>query len=86
MTHLNPQFHLVKTKFTRIYTIFLIFAHNIECGSLDPLKQESKSMLLTCFEQNYEKYHTFQVKIVIFKAIKITLDILTSFENLTFNH
>ena len=73
---LKPYFYIVKLGFTGVYIIFLISAQNIDCGySLEPPLREA---VLTnthnlCFEQKYEKYLNFCLKIFNFSVINFSV-------------
>ena len=70
---LKPNFYIVKLGFTGVYIIFLLSAQNMDCGySLEPpcrggsneyLNLAGEALLTSthnlCFEQKYEKYHSF---------------------------
>ena len=64
---LKPHFYIVKLGFTGVNIIFLISAQNIDCGySLEPPRRGgSKEYHNLCFEQKYEKYPIFYLKIFI---------------------
>ena len=65
---LEPHFYIVKLGFTGVYIIFLFLLKNIDCGySLEPPRQAVlTSTHNICFEQKYEKYQNFYLKIFIF--------------------
>ena len=70
---LKPHFYIVKLWFTGVHISFHISAQNIDCGySLEPPRRggsnESHNL---CFEQKYEKYQNFYLKIFIFFGGKI---------------
>ena len=54
---LKPHFYVVKLGFTGVYIIFLISAQKHNL----------------CFEQKYEKYQNFYLKIFIFLVVKISI-------------
>ena len=59
---------MVKLGFTGVYIIFHISAQNIDCGySLEPPRGGgSNEYQNLCFEQTYEKYQNFYLKIFNF--------------------
>ena len=70
---LKPHFYTVKLGLTGVYVFFFLFLlKNIDCGySLEPPHRTPQSMFLTsahnlCFEQKYEKYQNFYLKIFKF--------------------
>ena len=65
---LKRHFYIVKLGFTGVYIIFLISAKNIYCGySLElPHLAILTSTHNLCFEQKYETYQRFFMKIFIF--------------------
>ena len=69
MLTLKPHFYIVKLGFTGVYIIFLISAQNIDCEySLEPPRRGgSDEYRNLCFEQKYEKYQNFYLKIFIFQ-------------------
>ena len=58
---LKPHFYIVKLGFAGVQVIFLISAQNMDCGySLEPPRRGgSNEYHNLCFEQKYEKYHSF---------------------------
>ena len=57
--------NVVKLGFTEVYMIFLNSTQNIDCGySLEPPRRTHN----LCFEQKYEKYQNFYLKIFIFSG------------------
>ena len=68
---LKPHFYIVKLGLTGVYitsVFFLFLLKNIDCGfSLEPPRRGgSTSTHNLCFEQKYEKYPNFHLKIFIF--------------------
>ena len=65
---LKPHFYIVKLGFVGVDIIFLILLKNIECVySLEPPRREGlTSTHNPCFEQKYEKYQFFYLKIFSF--------------------
>ena len=68
---LKPHFYIVKLGFTGVYFIFLISAQNIDCGYSLPHRGGSNEYHNLCFEQKYEQYQIFYMKIIIFFVGKI---------------
>ena len=68
---LKPHFYIVKLGFTGVYIIFLILLEHIDCGySLEPPRRGgSNEYKNLCFEQKYEKYLNFCLKIFNFSVI-----------------
>ena len=65
---LKPHFYIVKLGFTGVYIIFLILLKNIDCWySLEPPRRN------LCFEQKYENYPKFYLKIFIFLVAKFSV-------------
>ena len=63
----KPHIYIVKLVFTGVYIIFLISARNIGGYSLEPPRRGgSNEYHNLCFEQKYEKYQNFYLKIFIF--------------------
>ena len=65
---LKPHFYIVKLGFTGVYIIFLISAQ----------KHRLWVLVLTsthnlCFEQKYEKYQNFYLKIFILLVVKFSI-------------
>ena len=58
----KPHFYIVKLGFTGVYTIFLISAKKHRLSAEAVLT----STYNLCFEQKYEKYQNFYLKIFIF--------------------
>ena len=65
---LKTHFYIVKLGFTGVYIIFLISAQNIDCGySLEPPRRGgSNEFPQSIFEQIYEIYQSFYLKIFSF--------------------
>ena len=85
---LKPHFYIVKLGFTGVYIIFLISAHNIDCGySLElpwrgssneyPQSMFDEAVLTSthnlCFEQKYEKYQNFLSENFHFLVVKFSV-------------
>ena len=70
---LKLHFYIVKLGFTGVYIIFLISAQNIDCGySLEPPRRGgSNEYPQSVFEQKYEKYEFFYLKIFQFFGSEI---------------
>ena len=70
---LKPHIYIVKLGFTGVYISFHISAQNIDCWySLEPPRRDgSNEYHNLCFEQKYEKYQNFYLKIFIFFGGKI---------------
>ena len=67
---LKPHFYIVKLGFTGLYIIFLISVQNIDFGySLEPPRRTHN----LCFDQKYEKYPNFYLKIFIFRWLKCSV-------------
>ena len=71
---LKPHFYIVKLGFTGVCIIFLILLENIDCGySLEkPHRGGSNEYHNLCFEQKYEKYLNFYLKIFNFSVINFS--------------
>ena len=69
---LKSHFCIVKLGFTGVYIIFLISAQKTDCGySLEPPRRGgSNEYLNLCFDQKYEKYPNFYLKIFSFWWLK----------------
>ena len=60
---LKPHLYVVKLGYAGVYLFFLFLLQNIDCGySLEPPRRTHN----LCFEQKYEKYQFFQLKIFNF--------------------
>ena len=59
---LKPHFYIVKLGFTGVYIIFQISAEAILTNTHN-----------LCFEQKYEKYQNFYLKIFIFLVVKFSI-------------
>ena len=72
---LKPHFYIVKLEFTGVYIIFLIFArkHRLWVLVRTPLAAVLMSTHNLCFEQKYEKYQNFYLKIFIFLVVKFSV-------------
>ena len=70
---LKPHFYIVKLGFTGVYIIYLISAQKhrlwVLVRTASPRRLTSTYNL--CFEQKYEKYQNFYLKIFIFFGGKI---------------
>ena len=69
---LQPHFYIVKLGFTGVYIIFLI---STQKHRLWVLVRTASAIVLTsthnlCFEQEYEKYQCFYLKIFLFLGCK----------------
>ena len=70
---LKPHFYIVKLGFTGVYIIFLISVQNRDCGYSLLAEAVLTSTHNLCFEQKYEKYPNFYLKIFIILVIKFTI-------------
>ena len=72
---IKPHFYKVKPGFTGVYIFFLIFAKNIDCGySLEPLAEAVLTNTHNLrFEQKFEKYQNFYLKISVFLVVKFSI-------------
>ena len=65
---LKPHFYIVKLGFTGVDIIFLISAHNIDCGySLERVPT------IYVFEQKYENYQNFYLNFFHFLVVKFSV-------------
>ena len=65
----KPHFYIVKLGFTGVYIIFQISVQNINCGYSSGGSNGEAVLTSThnlCFEQTYEKYQRFYLKIFSF--------------------
>ena len=72
---LKPHFYIVKPGIAEVQVIFLISAQNMDCGySLEPPRRGgSNEYPQSMFEQKYEKYQNFYLKIFIFLVVKFSI-------------
>ena len=68
---LKPHFYIVKLGFTGVYIIFLIFAQKHRLWVLGEAVLTSTHNL--CFEQKYEKYHSFLSENFHFLVVKFSV-------------
>ena len=65
---LKPQFYIVKLGFTVVYFIFLISAQQHSLGEAVLTSTHNQR-----FEQKYEEYQNFYLKIFIFVVVKVSV-------------
>ena len=72
---LQPHFYMVKLGFTGVYIIFLISAQKHRLWVLVRVLGEAvlTSTHNLCFEQKYEKYQNFYLKIFLFLVVKFSI-------------
>ena len=76
---LKPHLYVVKLGFTGVYIIFLISAQNLDCGYLlEPPRRQNIDCGYSLepprrFEQKYEKYPNFYLKIFHFLVVKFSV-------------
>ena len=72
---LKPQFYIGKLGFTGYTLFFLFLLKNIDCGyPLEPPRRGgSNEYHNLCFEQKYEKYQNFYLKIFIFLVVEFLI-------------
>ena len=75
---LKLHFYVVKLGFTWVYRIFLNSAQNLDCGYLLEPPRRTHNL---CFEQKYEKYQNFYLKIFIFSGKIFSIFEQASFRN-----